>query len=334
MKKPFLLTLAIIALANVTIAVTSAASIKSYFTGAATPVSQTTTDVDPTSLDGAVLPESLPLTFENDATYPWQLNIKNRIEPTNMDQNTTSELSFTYTSNVETFLRFAWRGEYNKDDFQLQCFIDGELLTECDVESTDVHFSQKIAAGTHKVTFKYVNLYWSKAYIWDLCVQEIKPLDSVLPQQDSGSITLVNDDTYPWIANDSCISSTNDNVALSESSLSAVVNVVDPSLFECDVLFNTTDTWSYDSIYFTIDGFDYRVYDSYRGDYSFEECFSIFLDPGTYNIKLRFVRSDRTYEVANVKFKNINLRSKMTDVTVTEPGSLGDEVLLDRKSVV
>ena len=268
------------------------------------------------------------LSFINDEVYPWTIGAGEAKNGNTGIQNSSSILSFSYSSDVRTELSFDWAC-YNYSAHTLKLYIDGVYK---DFTTSSSYSNKKIflEAGNHVITFKdtiaytYQDRDWSK--IKNINVKNIQPLETYILTDKSQPLTFTNDGEWPWTIEDGYIQNGNSGNPNSVSKFSTTFTVTEPSKFSF-----TSSTYYYNGGT-TYEYGDYQRFDfiingeRYMGREYGSSTTSILLTPGNYTMEW----SDSIYDTtADLKSRiyNIELSSDWLNVELATAGSLGVEVL-------
>lgn len=272
---------------------------------------------------------SLPVTFINDAKYPWTVTDSVAVNGNLGFEKSKSSLIFQYSSTLQTELSFVWAfGNYYSKHPYLKLYIDGSLYASCASSSNNaVRFY--LPAGNHVVEFRdsigtsASTDCWS--HISNIRVREIVDVVETVLTEKSLPIEFINDKVYPWTIENGYIRSSNYNVKNSKSTLSATISVDKPSKFSFYSTVGRTDNnSSYNSNYhyfrFYINGKCY--FSRYNGG----GVTSVVLTPGSYDLKWEeeIFNYDEPYYAV---LKEMELTNSWIEVEVSTPGTLGVEVL-------
>ncbi|MDE5876284.1 MAG: leucine-rich repeat domain-containing protein [Muribaculaceae bacterium] len=276
-------------------------------------------------INDAILVEgSVPVKWTNDATYPWELVDNTMQIPAITEDDKTSTLSCTYTSDYPTEISFSWRRDYYYDSENIQLFVDGELYRTVQTSYWNSIDPFILPAGTHKLDFvdnsgsgtrkKY------EGAIRNLRVWACKELESVCLTSKSMPLTFENDPENMWITEDGYIRSNTLGLENNYSTISTTFTVDKLSKFSFqgrvgeDYSNRNTLSISIDSKpYYTISSEDW-VY------------VSVVLEPGEHILEFTEWRS---YGYSNywAQIRNVELHQDWIDVSISTAGSLGREIL-------
>ncbi len=274
---------------------------------------------------------SIPVEFTNDETYPWTIGEDGVVTSGNAGiANTTSYLTFTYTSEYKTEITLNARNNYNYYH-DLFIYLDGVLVTSGHITSSSFSGVRFYAPeGSHVVEFRNViqNHQDKDHYsqIKTLYVYEIKELESEVLFPNSKPLTFTNDANYPWKTNDGYISTTNYGSYNSSSRFSTTFTIDKPHKFSYDRAFSGGSSSYYDrehQLKCFINGEQYVSQSGYNSGYG---NVSMLLEPGTYHIEwIDTIIDNRGDYISYIK--NIELSDNWYNVEVPTPGTLGVEVL-------
>jgi len=277
-----------------------------------------------------VTSSEVPISFTNDETNPWTLNGANAVNGNRGKANSTSTLTMSFYSNMRVELKFDWY-EYNYSTHQpLQVYIDGVLQGSTNNSSwTTSRFY--IDAGEHVVSFKdeignngNTN---NTSGIKNICLHQIKPLETVVLTTNSQPITFVNEDEYPWTIEDGYIQNGNYGYNNTTSRISTTFTVNKTSkfsfLYKCMRSDGNSGSSYYHLTKFIVNGIQYNYADNMT---EFNNRMILVLEPGKYTIEI--VDSVWNTNTAYVsQLKEIELSNNWVDVELTTAGTLGYEVL-------
>ena len=270
---------------------------------------------------------SLEVKWENDSIYPWTIGT-DVVKNGNVGvRNSSSTLSFSYSSEMKTELTFDWAC-YNSSSHSLKLYIDGVYMAS----TTNSSYTTKrfyLDAGSHVVTLQDTIGNSSNTSNWsgikNVRVKNIQPLEEYVLTEKSEPITLVYDGVWPWTQKDGYIQNSNYGTAYSASEFSTAFSIDETSKFSFDLWVNDyqNNNWT-GAHYFTmyINGESYKNID-YNSGWS-EVC--VALEPGEYTVVFR----DTIYNTTTHYFsriRNMELSSDWLVAELSTAGSLGVEVL-------
>ncbi len=279
----------------------------------------------------------VPVTFINDATYPWVLNGNEALNGNYGTRYSTSWLTLQYSSTYRTELKFDWY-EYNYSQHQpLQLYIDGTLVSSTNNSSWNAARFY-IEPGDHVIAFRdSIGNYSSssnRSGVRNVQIRNILPLETAVLTENSQPITFVNNDTYPWTIEDGYIQNGNYGYNNTTSRISTTFTVEKTSklsfLYRCMRPDGNSGNSSYHQTKFIINGiqFDYATSRT-----AFDNRVAIALEPGTYTFEV--VDSVWNTNTAYVsQLKDVELSNNWIDVDLATAGTLGYEVLYSGKANV
>lgn len=293
--------------------------------------------VDPDNISPVVLVDgSLPVTWNNDDTYPWGVNTteKSIYNGNHGVKNSVSWISFSYNSTYQTEVSFSWKIQ-RTSYHDLQLYIDG-VYTATTTSSSYNALRFYLPKGQHMVAFRDSigsSLYdnqWSD--VKEIKITEIKSLESVVLAEGSKPLVFTNDGTWPWITYDGYIQNSNYGKQNTASRFSTTFTIDKPALFKYErevTNYNTSNT-SYHSlktkIYYPDNSpINYNTLTNSVSYAAAGDIYSRVLYPGTYTIEW----FDTVYSTSSYpsKIKNIMLTDNWIDIDLAIPGTLGVEVL-------
>lgn len=286
--------------------------------------------VAPDNISPVVLVEgSLPVTWNNDDTYPWGVNTteKSIYNGNHGVKNSVSWISFSYNSTYQTEVSFSWKNSYSSYH-TLQLYIDGVYTAS----TTSGYYNQRyyLPKGNHVIAFRdsignyLYDSQWSD--IKNIKVTEIKSLETVVLADGSKPLVFKNDETWPWVTMDGYVQNSNYGKQNTSSRFSTTFTIDKPSVFKFNYDLTNTSGTSYHRFYITINNEsdnDKRYW--YWNYTSGDQFFSRVLVPGVYTIEwMDTVMNGSEYPT---KVKNIMLHDNWVDVELVTAGTLGVEVL-------
>ncbi|MDE6670525.1 MAG: leucine-rich repeat domain-containing protein [Muribaculaceae bacterium] len=274
-------------------------------------------------INDAILVEgSVPVKWTNDATYPWEL-VDNTIQvPTINENDKTSTLSCTYTSEYPTEIRFDWYRDYNYSFSSeiIELFVDNELYAS-KRGSWETITPFILPTGTHKLEF--VNTFdtneeYSGGGLRNLRVWPCKELESACLTSKSMPLTFENDPENIWITEDGYIRSNAAGLEDNYSTISTTFTVDKLTKFSFQGRTNYGDEY-YSTLSISIDAKSYYTISSSDWVYV-----SVVLEPGEHT--LEFTEWQR-YGNYWAQIRNVELHQDWVDVSLSTAGSLGREIL-------
>ena len=289
-------------------------------------------DANTEQMQFAVSSNSIPVSLQNDSSYPWTVE-GNTIALHGNDQSNyyaASWLTMSFNSNQSTELSFEW-AEYNYSNHEaLQLYIDGVYQGSTNNSSyTSKRFY--LDAGSHIVTFRdsvghyNYNRNWSG--VRNITVKEILPIETAVLTEESKPLTFTNDDVWPWTIEEGYIQNGNYGTRKSTSRFSTTFTIDKLSKFSFSrrVGYWSGSNWyDYDGQYFRflING---KQFDGCNYATSFGTI-SVALEPGEYTMEW----IDSIYDTNDIylaQVKNIELSDNWVEVDLSSAGTLGVEVL-------
>ena len=270
---------------------------------------------------------SLDVKWENDSIYPWTIDT-DVVKNGNVGvRNSTSTLSFSYSSEMRTEVTFDWAC-YNYSSHSLKFYVDGVYMASTTNSSyTTQRFY--LDAGSHIITLQDTignNTHtqnWSG--IKNVRVKNILPLEECALTEKSAPITFVNDGVWPWTFEDGYIQNGNYGTANSVSETSAIFSIDERSKLSFDLWVNSHDSNNYSGYHkfiMYINGEPYKDLDYISG----WNKVCVALEPGDYTVVFRdTIYNTTTYYYSRVK--NVELSSDWLVAELSTAGSLGVEVL-------
>lgn len=286
--------------------------------------------------NAVVIRSDVELTIQNDATYPWTTEdgyIKNGNTGVS---GSVSELTFTFTSSYKTELSFDWK-RYTSYNY-LYLYVDGTVKAS-NPSSSYSTVRVYLEAGTHTIVFRDTVYNASTsvyAYVKNIKIKEIRPLEISALSPHSQPITFTNDTLYPWTIEDGYIQSGNYGHSYSTSTISTTFTIDKPALFSYESWVNRYDEYtSSASTYhefkrtFTSDNVDMSKFNNLQLYQYYTEGWikkTEYLQPGTYTITFRdSIKNTTTFYYS--RLRNITLSSDWLEVELAYAGTLGVEVL-------
>ena len=230
-------------------------------------------------ISAAILAEgSLPVTWENDETYPWTIE-DGWMKSGNVNvRNSSSSIAFSYTSENQTEVTFNWwTNEYNYSSHWVRLWVDGTFKGETTTSNQNqVRFYLPKGSHVVEIVDSIGNSSNNSRYagLRNVKVREIVGLEDALLTAKSLPITFQNDEVFPWTPENGYVQNSNYNEAKSSSKLTATVSIDKPSKlsFQRRVSEKTTNHW----LQFFING---EVYNGTSADTDWGYV-SVVLQPG------------------------------------------------------
>ena len=270
---------------------------------------------------------SLDVEWENDSIYPWTIGTTSVENGNQGVKNSSSTLSFSYSSEMRTEVTFDWACN-NYSGHSLKLYIDGVYMAS----TTNSSYTTKrfyLDAGTHIITLQDNIGNSSSTSNWsgikNVRVKNIQPLEEYVLTEKSEPITFVNDGAWPWTFEDGYIQNSNYGTAYSVSETSAIFSIDERSKLSFDLWVNRHDSNNnsgYHKFTMYINGESYKNID-YNSGWS-KVC--VALEPGEYTVVFR----DTIYNTTTHYFsriRNMELSSDWLVAELSTAGSLGVEVL-------
>ena len=273
--------------------------------------------------DAILLEGSLPVQWENDATYPWTIQ-DGWVKSGNVgNKYTSSSLAFSYSSEHQTEVTFNWWNTYNTSNHKVTYYIDGAYKGSTTTSSQN-QVRVYLPKGNHiiEICDSLANENYSECYsgLKNVKITEIKDLDKILLTKNSLPMSFENDGEFPWIVKDGVVTSTNYANKGTSTTLKATFTVDKQSKFSCQRRVGY-DTSTEHTCKVYING---KLYNSISSGTEWRYL-SVVLQPGEYTIE--WVDSNTwAYEGCYTQLRNIELHNNWVDVDIT-PGTLGVEVL-------
>jgi len=280
-------------------------------------------------LNDIVTYTDVPLSFTNDATYPWSVNGTEAQNGNIGVRYSTSWMTMEYTSTLRTELKFDWY-EYNYSGHQpLQLYVDGVRAGSTSNSSwTTSHFY--LEPGNHVIAFRDSigsnSNASNRSGVRNIRVKEIKPLETAVLTANSQPLTFTNNSKYPWTIEDGYIQNGNYGFNNTSSRISTTFTINKTSKLSFDYLVSRSDnSYNYEErhqLHYNINGVNiFRAWNNTDFNHS-----SIILEPGEYTVEWR----DTVYNYSNwyySRLKNIELSENWFTVELATAGTLGYEVL-------
>lgn len=281
------------------------------------------------------------LTITNDATYPWKIDEnEGALKNGNCGvANFVSSFTISFKSKYKTDIYFDWRSNNYNSHRPLEVFVDGDSKgTTSNSSYHTMHFY--LDAGEHVIMFKDSignnSSLKNYSYIKNLTIKEIHPLETAVLTEDSKPVAFINDAKYPWTIEDGFIQNGNYYVSPSVSKISTTITVDTTSIFSFERQVTPSSGWSsniwigdrseYDYYHYMIAYVDGEEYMKETNVESFQ-CNYIILEPGTHTIEwvdsVPYSRSTTYFS----RLRNVGLKNDWLEIDLTNPGSLGVEVL-------
>ena len=275
----------------------------------------------------------VPVTFTNDATYPWIVDGTEARNGNSTIRYSTSWLTMQYSSTYRTELIFDWY-EYNYSQHQpLQLYIDG-VLTSSTSNSSWTTKRIYLSSGKHIVAFRdsignYSNSN-NRSGVRNIHVREIKPLETAVLSDNSKPLTFSNEGVWPWTIEDGYIQNSNYGTAYSTSKFSTTFTIDKLSKFSFDRRVGywngsnyTSDYYDYHRYYFKINDVTYST-NTYATSFG---TISVALEPGTYTMEWQDTIYNYNHSNLFTQIRNIELSDNWVEVDLSTAGTLGVEVL-------
>lgn len=154
-----------------------------------------------------VLNGSIPLTWENDASYPWIVD-NGRMKSGNAGiKNSSSSLKFKYSSTCVTNISFIYQNnDYNASTHTVEVLVDGVVKYNSNNNEYELTVQFRLPIGNHSVEIRNaIGNSSSSAYyalLRNVSVTETQPASTAslnnLVLDGSTNITWTNDTKYPW----------------------------------------------------------------------------------------------------------------------------------------
>ena len=294
------------------------------------------------AIDSAVvLPGSLPVEWTDHSTksHPWKI-VDGKLRSGNAGyDNSSSTISFTYTSEFPTELTFDCANNqyrYGSSSYcyhdESQLFIDGELdLTLSSTSSwSRVYY---LPSGTHTVMLKdsidnwssnsdtYYNSNIATLYttLDNVKVVQMPDIHSTVLAENSLPMTFDHSSGYVWKTENGYAQSTNANVSGSESYFYSTITIDKPSLLSFEWLVGKDYSSHYTQ--FIINDVVFAS-NSTNTSWTYQ---SVVLPAGTYTVKWRDYNGSSNSSYYS-RVRNISLTQDWVEVN-TVAGMLGIEVL-------
>jgi len=221
-----------------------------------------------TEINNAIVQEgSIPLTWENDATYPWTIS-NGKLQNGNAGiANSSAEISFRYSSLYPTTIALNIQTEDNSsvNTHCVDIYVDGNFKERAGNYSTSVkELSFRLTSGNHII--KIVDTIGNNtnqnrtANLWNVCVTESVAatetvINSTIVSDGSCALKWTNDSSYPWIVlDDSAIKSGNYGFRNSRSTLSFAYSSENTTAISFDVKKNDNSSSTSHAIQIYLDG--------------------------------------------------------------------------------
>ena len=272
-----------------------------------------------TEINNAIVQEgSVPLTWENDATYPWSI-IGGKLCTSN-----SASVKFYYRSQYPTTVSFKHANNYNSYAQHLYVIVDGEEFYHTDGTSNTKSRLFRLPKGNHTIEIKSVldNAYNEyRSSLWDVKVEECPgaseaEINEAIVLDGSVPLTWILDNDYPWQIIDGKLTSNHYNYN-SKFTLDGTSSIA----FKYSSQYPTTVSFKHENNYHSYAQHLYVIVDG-------EEFYHT---DGTSNTKSRLFRlpkGNHTIEIKSVLDNAYNeYRSSLWDVKVEEcPGASEAEI--------
>jgi hypothetical protein len=281
----------------------------------------------------------VPLSFSNDATYPWTVNGSEAQNGNKGVRYSTSWMKMEYTSASRTELIFDWY-EYNYSQHQpLQLYIDGVLTSSTSNSSwTTPRFY--LEPGEHVIAFRdsignYSNSN-NRSAVRNIRIREVKPLATALLTGNSMPLTFTNNSSYPWMIEDGCVEHNTRGESNKGGKFSTTFTLDKTSKLSFYYkVANTDNTWANyeDRHNFFVKVNDVQITKAWNNPDDTYWCMA--LEPGTYRVEW----TDTVYSSYNgywyyTQVKDVELSNDWINVDLATAGTLGYEVLYSGKASV
>ena len=292
-------------------------------------------------LKDMVTSTDVPLTFTNDATYPWTVSGTEAQNGNKGVSNSISTLTMEYTSTYRTELKFDWY-EYNYSQHQpLQLYIDGVQTSSTNNSSwTTPRFY--LEPGTHVIVFRdqignnsNIN---NRSGIRNLSVKEIKPLETAVLTANSMPLTFTNNSATPWTIQEGCVEHGNwckQKVGATFSTTFTVEKTSKLSFKYKVANYNYDNSYNYEgahSLFVKVNGIQItKAWNNINDTY-----WCLALEPGKYTVEWTDTVYTDYADWINYysQVKEIELSNNWIDVDLATAGTLGYEVLYTEKASV
>lgn len=269
---------------------------------------------------------SLEVKWENDSIYPWTIGT-DVVKNGNVGvKNSSSILSFSYSSEMRTEVTFDWAC-YNYSNHSLKLYVDGVYISS----TTNSSYTTKrfyLDAGSHIITLQDTIGNSTSTSNWsgikNVRVKNIQPLEETVLTEKSQPITFVNDGVWPWTFEDGYIQNSNYGTKNSVSEFSTTFSIDKPSKFSFYLWVNSHDSKNYSG---------YQMFTMYINDEPYKNVeytgwsnVCVALEPGEYTVVFRDTIYNTTTHFFS-RIKNMELSSDWLVAELATAGSLGVEVL-------
>lgn len=283
-------------------------------------------------LNDIVTYADVPLSFINDATYPWSVSGTEAQNGNKSVRYSTSWMKMEYTSASRTELIFDWY-EYNYSQHQpLQLYIDGVLTSSTSNSSwTTPRFY--LEPGEHVIAFRdsignYSNSN-NRSAVRNIRIREVKPFATALLTGNSMPLTFTNNSAYPWMIEDGCVEHNTRGESNKGGTFSTTFTLDKTSKLSFYYkVANTDNTWANyeDRHNFFVKVNDVQITKAWNNPDDTYWCMA--LEPGTYCVEW----IDTVYSSYNgywyyTQVKNVELSNDWINVDLATAGTLGYEVL-------
>ena len=268
--------------------------------------------------------DDVQVSFSNDKTYPWWSNGWGEIYNGNRSATySTSRLKMSFSSTYRTELKFDWYcNSYSDYHDPMRLYIDNKKVAEMRNGSwtTSRYY---IEPGDHVVMFRD-SIGRSTSYgdsgLRNICLRQLKPLETAVLTSKSKKLTFQNDETYPWTIEDGYIQNGNYGYANTSSSFSTTFTLSKTSKLSYEVAISASSSDTHRlNIY--VNGVEWEYWTAQR-DFT-RDVWT--LEPGTYTIEWKDTTTNSNVYYARIR--NIEVSNKWVEVELAAAGTLGYEVL-------
>ena len=282
-----------------------------------------------TEINNAIVQEgSIPLTWTNDATYPWTIS-DGKLQNGNVGfANSSSKVSFKYNSAYPTTLTFKFDVTGGSSN-HFQVYVDGNRrIDEEGYYQIGRDVTYRLLKGEHTIEF-IDTVYNSPSYyygrLYDVKVAEFsgatgEDYNKIVSRSDV-PLTWTNDENFPWGFENERFQNSNAQYSNTQSSVKTTFTIDKPTKigFKHRVGYNSG---SADHILrFFVDGEEYL---SNSQNTSFSTYYTV-LTPGTYTLEWRYDNKTAGNNYY-AEIKDLEISQDWITVDIT-PGMLGVETL-------